>query len=50
MATVARVRHIDARDKTERARFVWLERDLVGADPMYVPEIRADVDKRLRGR
>jgi GNAT superfamily N-acetyltransferase len=50
MTTVARVRHIDARDKGERRRFVSLERDLIGTDPLYVAEIAADVDKRLRGR
>ncbi len=44
------VREIDPQDKRERKRFVALERELVGAEPLFVPEIEAEVDKRLRGR
>ena len=44
------VREIDPEDKRERRRFVALERAFVGDEPLYVAEIAADVDKRLRAR
>src|SRR5665809_167541 len=44
------VREITPDDKRERRRFVALERELVATEPLYVPEIESDVDKRLRGR
>jgi GNAT superfamily N-acetyltransferase len=50
MPTQIHVRNVDAQHRRERRRFVALERALVGSDPLYVPEIGADVGKRLRGR
>jgi GNAT superfamily N-acetyltransferase len=50
MLTEAQLRQIAPDDKRERKRFVALERELVGSDPLFVSEIDADVDKRLSGR
>ena len=50
MPTTTQVRHIAEQRKDERRRFVAMERELIGTDPLYVSEIAADVDKRLRGR
>jgi GNAT superfamily N-acetyltransferase len=44
------VREISPEDKPERKRFVALERELYGGEPLFVPEIESDVHKRLRGR
>lgn len=44
------VRQIDPEDNRELKRFVALERELLGSEPLYVPEIAADVRKHLRGR
>jgi GNAT superfamily N-acetyltransferase len=44
------IREIDPDERRERKRFVRLERELLGSEPLYVPEIAADVDKYLRGR
>jgi GNAT superfamily N-acetyltransferase len=44
------VRHIDPEDKREPRRFVALEHELFGSEPLFVPEIASDVEKRLRGR
>ncbi len=44
------VRQVAAEDKRGRKQFVALEQELVGDEPLFVPEIAADVDKRLRGR
>jgi GNAT superfamily N-acetyltransferase len=43
------VRQIDPNEKRERKRFVALERELLSREPLFVPEIESDVDKRLRG-
>jgi GNAT superfamily N-acetyltransferase len=37
-------------DKRARKRFVRLERELLRDEPLFVPEIDSDVDKRIRGR
>ncbi|MEA2320399.1 MAG: hypothetical protein QOD81_249 [Solirubrobacteraceae bacterium] len=50
MPTRARSREVAPGDRRERRRFIALERELVGGDPLFVSEIDADVDKRLRGR
>jgi GNAT superfamily N-acetyltransferase len=50
MPTEANVREIAADDKRERRRFIALERELVGSDPLFVAEIDAEVDKRLSRR
>jgi len=44
------VRQIAPENKRERKRFVALEHELVGAEPLYVSEIASDVNKRVRGR
>lgn len=44
------VRQVAHEDKRERNRFVALEYELLAGEPLFVPEIAADVDKRLRGR
>jgi GNAT superfamily N-acetyltransferase len=44
------VRQVDPEDKRERKRFVAFERELLGSEPLYVPEIASDVNKRVRGR
>lgn len=49
-ARTHRVRRIDPENRRERKRFVALEHELLGDEPLYVPEIAADVNKRLRGR
>jgi GNAT superfamily N-acetyltransferase len=49
MSSRTRVTHVAPGDKRERKRFVALERDLVGGDPLYVSEIDADIEKRLAG-
>lgn len=43
-------RPLDAADRRERRRFVSLEADLLGGQPLFVPEIASDLQKRLRGR
>ena len=43
------VRQVQPDDKRERKRFVALESELMAAEPLFVPETAADVDKRLRG-
>src|SRR3954453_18314905 len=50
MATQAQGRQIEPEDKRGRKRFIGLERELVGSDPLFVAEIDAEVDKRLSGR
>src|SRR3954471_22954073 len=50
MATQAQVRQIEPEDKRGRKRFIGLERELVGSNPLFVAEIDAEVDKRLSGR
>ena len=44
------VRQIAPEDRRERKRFVALEHELLGSEPLFVPEIASEVDKRLRGR
>ena len=44
------VREIDPADKQELNRFVRLERDVVGDQPLFVGELDADVRKRLGGQ
>ncbi len=44
------VTELDLSDRRERRRFVALEQELLSGEPLFVPEIAADVDKRLRGR
>jgi GNAT superfamily N-acetyltransferase len=44
------VRQIDPENKRERKRFVALERELLGSEPLYVAEMASDVSKRVRGR
>jgi GNAT superfamily N-acetyltransferase len=44
------VRQIAPEDKRQRKRFVRLEHELLKDEPLFVPEIASDVDKRLRGR
>jgi GNAT superfamily N-acetyltransferase len=44
------VREIDPSDKRELKRFVRLERDLLGSEPLYWSDFDADVRKRLSGR
>jgi len=44
------VREVAPDDRRERKRFVALEQELLGSEPLFVPEMAADVDKRLRGR
>jgi GNAT superfamily N-acetyltransferase len=44
------IREIDPNDRRERKRFVRLERELLTSEPLYVPEIAADVNKHVRGR
>ncbi|MGH2741877.1 MAG: GNAT family N-acetyltransferase [Thermoleophilaceae bacterium] len=43
------VRQIAPDDKRERKRFVALEYELLGSEPLFVAETESDVDKRLRG-
>jgi len=50
MLAETQVREIAADDARGRKRFIALERELVGSDPLFVAEIAADVDKRLSGR
>jgi ribosomal protein S18 acetylase RimI-like enzyme len=50
MLAEAQVRELAVDDKRERRRFVTLERELVGAEPLFVGETDRDVDKRLGGR
>jgi hypothetical protein len=44
------VRQIPPEDRTERKRFVALEAELLGGEPLFVPDIASGVDKRLRSR
>ena len=44
------VRQIAPEKRRERRRFVWLEHELFNDEPLYVPAIRADVTKYVRGR
>ncbi|MGH2954190.1 MAG: GNAT family N-acetyltransferase [Solirubrobacterales bacterium] len=44
------VRQVAPESKRERRRFVALEQELFGSEPLFVPEIESDVDKRLAGR
>ena len=44
------VREVDPADRRELKRFVRLERELIGDDPMYVGELDSDVRKRLTRR
>jgi GNAT superfamily N-acetyltransferase len=44
------VRQIEPENNRERKRFVALERELLGSEPLYVPEIASDVNKYLRAR
>jgi len=48
--TQAQVTEISPDDKRGRKRFIALEGELVGGDPLYVAEIEGDLGKRLRGR
>ena len=50
MPNEAQVRQIAPEDTRGRKRFIGLERELVGSDPLFVAEIDAEVDKRLSGR
>src|SRR3954465_10626325 len=50
MRTRAQVVALAVGEKRERKRFIALERDLVGGDPLFVAEIDADLQKRLGGR
>jgi GNAT superfamily N-acetyltransferase len=50
MGTQAEVTQLAADDKGERRRFIALERQLMSPHPLFVGEIRPDVDKRLSGR
>lgn len=43
------VREVAPDDKRERKRFVALEQELFGGEPLLVPDVASDVDKRLRG-
>ncbi len=44
------IAEIDPGDRRERKRFVRIEPELLASEPLYVPEIAADVSKHLRGR
>ena len=44
------VREISPEDKGERKRFVALEHELLRGEPLYIPEIKSDVQKYIRGR
>lgn len=44
------VRHVDPENRGERRRFVSLEQELVGAEPLFVAEAASEVHKRARGR
>lgn len=44
------VRQLALDDRRGRRRFVRLERELLGSDPRYVPELASDINKRLRRR
>jgi ribosomal protein S18 acetylase RimI-like enzyme len=50
MLTDTQVREIAAGDTRGRNRFIELERELVGSNPLFVAEIDAEVNKRLSGR
>ena len=44
------VTRIDIGDSRQRRRFTALEHELLANEPLYVPEMRSDIDKRLQGR
>ncbi len=44
------VRAIDPEDRAQRKRFVDLEHELLGREPLFVREFDSDLHKRLRGR
>jgi hypothetical protein len=48
--THAQVTELAIGDKRERKRFVALERELLGSEPLFVAETGGDLAKRLAGR